>query len=116
MNGPASVTNSSSTTGETMVYESDDNSLYVVVGNASEEDVHDPTVSHISLDWKRKLHDHDKQLQVSDKRHINAYSCFDGLLLHFYARVQDDERYPVDEAIELWTILSKFSVVCNIRI
>jgi hypothetical protein len=98
---PVSVT--SSTIGEVMVYESDEaiHRLHAVVGTVSEEAMHDPTASHISPAWKQNLHNHEKQQQDSDKRHINTYSCFAHLLLIFYTRVQNNERHTVDEAIEL---------------
>ena len=75
--------------------------LHAVVGTVSEESIHDPTERHISPVWKQNLHNHEKQLQTSDKCHINTYSCFARLLLYFYARVQDNEQHAVDEAIEL---------------
>ena len=74
--------------------------------------MHDPTSRHLSSVWIQKLHT-EKRLQV-DKRHINAYSCFGRLLLHFYAGVQDDDRHVLDEAIEI--VLDYFvEVQCRLQ-
>ena len=42
------------------------------------------------------------------------YSCFAHLLIHFYVRIQDNERYDVDDVIEL--VLDYFAEVqCRVK-
>ena len=106
--GNVSIT--SSTGGETLPFYTDENlnRLAAVVGNASEEDQHDPKSRHTSPDWKHNMITHAKSLQLSDNHHVNTYSCITLLLLHFYTHIRDtNDRDDVDETIEL--VLDCFS-------
>ena len=99
--GPASTTSSS--TDETQYYHGELlGRLAAVVGNASEDALHDPNFRHTSPTWKANIVKYDKILLERDRNHINTYSCIARLWLHFYDRIQDThEREAVDEAIEL---------------
>ena len=106
--GPASTT--SITSGEALDFQDDDNlsRLTAVVGEASRHVVH--CTCTLSSVWIQKLDSPlAKDLMSSDSRDANVLSCLSRLLLHFYPRINTDEREHVDETVEL--ILGVFAEI-----
>ena len=96
--GPASTT--SITSGEALDFQDDDNlsRLTAVVGEASRHVVHCTCTRHLSSVWIQKLDNpFAKNLLSSDSLDVNVLSCISRLLLHFYPRIDTDERGHVDE-------------------
>ena len=96
--GPTSTV--SSTSDEVLDFQDDDNlsHLTTVVDDASLHAAYCTCTRHLSSVWIQKLDNpFAKNLLSSDSLDVNVLSCISRLLLHFYPRIDTDERGHVDE-------------------